>query len=141
VRNDGLSHGAAAYTLGAACPLKYDRRMVRICAWCHRYLGIKQSHQGGISHGICRPCTARQQWKQSPVLVVSAELKHVVPVLEELLRGEPAIRIVLERRNGDRRRSGERRAESRGSGGSRTDRRAGAGSRRALYLTRDDADS
>lgn len=110
--------------------------MVRVCAWCHRYLGIKHSHQGGISHGICAPCAARQRWKEAPVLVVSAELKHVVPVLAELLRGEPEIRIVLERRSGDRRAGGERREGQRAPDSSRTDRRGG-GSRRALYLTPD----
>jgi len=107
--------------------------MVRVCAWCHRYLGVKHSHQGGISHGICAPCAARQRWKVAPVLVVSPELKHVVPVLAELLRGEPEIRIVLERRDGDRRARRERRAGQRAPESSRTDRRGGS-SRRGLYL-------
>jgi hypothetical protein len=108
--------------------------MVRVCAWCHRYLGIKHSHQGGISHGICRPCMARQHWKEIPVLVVSPELKHVVPVLEELLRGKPEIRIVLERRSGDRRRAGERRTTQGEGAARRADRRGEPGSRRRLYL-------
>jgi hypothetical protein len=108
--------------------------MVRVCAWCHRYLGIKHSHQGGISHGICAPCAARQHWKEIPVLVVSPELKHVVPVLQELLRGEPEIRIVLERRSGDRRSSGERRKSQEATASRRTDRRGAPGSRRRLYL-------
>ena len=108
--------------------------MVRVCAWCHRYLGIKHSHQGGISHGICRPCMARQHWKETPVLVVSPALRHMVPVLEELLRGEPAIRIVIERRDGDRRRGGERRKAQGATSSRRTDRRRSPPSRRHLYL-------
>ena len=105
--------------------------MVRVCAWCHRYLGVKHPHQGGISHGICAPCAARQRWKETPVLVVSPELQHVVPVLQELLRGEPEIRIVLERRNGDRRSSGDRR-KSGGATARRAGRRGSNGSRRRL---------
>jgi hypothetical protein len=108
--------------------------MVRVCAWCHRYLGIKHSHQGGVSHGICRPCAARQHWKETPILVVSPTLRHMVPVLEELLRGEPEIRIVLERRNGDRRRGGERRKTQGATASRRTDRRGTPPSRRRLYL-------
>jgi hypothetical protein len=114
--------------------------MVRVCAWCHRYLGVKHSHQGGISHGICAPCAARQHWKETPVLVVSPELSHVVPVLKELLRGTPEIRVVLERRNGDRRNSGDRRKSGRAAA-RRADRRGSARSRRRLYLTTESAGS
>lgn len=110
--------------------------MVRICAWCHRYLGIKHSHQGGISHGICAPCAARQHWKEAPVLVVSPELKHVVPVLQELLRGKPEIQIVVERRNGDRRNGVERRRGPRAHASPHVDRRQVNGGRRGLRLTR-----
>jgi hypothetical protein len=110
--------------------------MVRVCAWCHRYLGIKHSHQGGISHGICAPCAARQRWEETPVLVVSPELRHVVPVLEELLRGKPEIRIVLERRTGDRRGSADRR-KSASAAARRAERRGSTRSRRRLYLTRE----
>jgi hypothetical protein len=104
--------------------------MVRVCAWCQRYLGTKHSHQGGISHGICRPCAARQHWTDVPVLVVSPTLEHCVPVLEELLRGKPEIRIVLERRNGDRRTGAERRRGKRLADSIRSDRRGGADPRR-----------
>jgi hypothetical protein len=104
--------------------------MVRVCAWCQRYLGIKHSHQGGISHGICRPCAARQHWKEVPVLVVSPDLRYCVPVLEELLRGKPEIRIVMEQRNSDRRSGAERRRGRRLADSARSDRRAGADPRR-----------
>jgi hypothetical protein len=110
--------------------------MVRVCAWCHRYLGTKHSHQGGISHGICGPCAARQHWKEAPILVVGRELTHVVPVLEELLRGKPEIQILVERRNGDRRNGDERRQTPRAQDSPQLDRRQASGSRRGLRLTR-----
>ena len=108
--------------------------MVRVCAWCQRYLGIKHPHQGGISHGICRPCSARQHWKEAPVLVVSPEMKHVIPVLEELLRGKPEILVMLERRNGDRRNGDERRKARRVEDSPRNDRRKGEDQRQRLRI-------
>jgi hypothetical protein len=108
--------------------------MVRVCAWCQRYLGIKHPHQGGISHGICRTCAARQQWKQAPVLVVSPELEHVLPVLEELLRGKPEIRVVLDRRGGERRNAAERRKAKRRPDVPRNDRRKGDDPRRGVQV-------
>lgn len=76
--------------------------MVTVCAWCQRYLGAREP-EPVISHGICEPCSARQKWADSPMIVVSRERADIHVVLEHLLRGEPAVRIVLDRRVADRR--------------------------------------
>jgi hypothetical protein len=96
--------------------------MVHICAWCERFLGIKEpagSH--AITHGICESCYERQSWSDVPTLVVSPERAHLLPVLSQLLRGAPEIKVVLDRRRADRRApaetavagGGERRQEDR----------------------------
>src|SRR3954462_2333709 len=78
--------------------------MVSVCAWCERFLGIKEPKSDStITHGICRTCFARQTWTETPVLVVSRERQHLVPVLEEMMRGIPEIRLVVDRRCQDRR--------------------------------------
>ena len=78
--------------------------MVTVCAWCERYLGPGDAGPG-VSHGICEPCAARQRWAEPPVVVVARHRADLREVLEHLLRGEPAVRIVVDRRIGDRRRS------------------------------------
>ncbi len=79
--------------------------MVSICAWCERFLGLKEPKTDPtITHGICKACFARQTWDDPPVLVVSREREHLVPVLEEMLRGVPEIQLVVDRRRADRRR-------------------------------------
>jgi hypothetical protein len=78
--------------------------MVTVCAWCERYLGPGVEGPG-VTHGICDPCAARQRWAERPVLVVARHRADLRDVLEQLLRGEPAVRIVVDRRVGDRRRS------------------------------------
>jgi hypothetical protein len=80
--------------------------MVTVCAWCERYLGAKEG-EIPVSHGICAPCTSRQKWSDTPVLVVSRERAELRGVLEHLLQGEPAIRVVVERRATQRRREGD----------------------------------
>jgi hypothetical protein len=77
--------------------------MVTVCAWCERFLGAKET-EPMVTHGICTPCAARQRWADAPVIVVSRERADLRPVLEHLLHGEPAIRVVVDRRAGDRRR-------------------------------------
>ena len=78
--------------------------MVTVCAWCERYLGAKET-EPPVSHGICAMCAARQRWSDTPVIVVSRDRADLRAVLEHLLHGEPAMRIVIDRRVGDRRRS------------------------------------
>jgi hypothetical protein len=60
-----------------------------------------------VTHGICGPCTARQHWSQPPTIVVASHRADLLPVLEHLLRGDPPIRLVLDRRAGERRRGRE----------------------------------
>ena len=78
--------------------------MVCICAWCERYLGVKEPLQSfEVSHGICSVCRARQELERPPTLVISKTRADALPVLEGLLKGTPAIPVVVDRRAGDRR--------------------------------------
>jgi hypothetical protein len=90
--------------------------MVTVCAWCERYLGSTMDAGPMVTHGICNPCSVRQRWVDPPIIVVARHRAEMSAVLEQLLRGEPAIRVVIDRRVGDRRgrggdpdRAGERR--------------------------------
>lgn len=82
--------------------------MVLVCAWCGKFMGMKDptsrpaSHPA-ISHGICLACSARQVWRDSPTLVVSRARRRVAPVLEELLHGTPKVHVVVDRRHEERR--------------------------------------
>ncbi len=78
------------------------RFMVTVCAWCERYLGPRDTP---VTHGICAACTARQHWHDHPVLVVSRHREALIPVLRHLLQGNPEVKIVLERRQDERRQS------------------------------------
>jgi hypothetical protein len=75
--------------------------MFTVCAWCDRYLG---SEDAEITHGICEACTARQHWRDSPVLVVAPHREAMVEVLRHLLQGRPEVTIVVDRRRHNRRR-------------------------------------
>jgi hypothetical protein len=80
--------------------------MVTICAWCQRFLGTKEPlADPSLTHGICRTCSLRQQLDGSPTLVVSRDRAGAVPFLMGLLNGMPEIRVVVDRRRGERRRS------------------------------------
>lgn len=78
--------------------------MVTVCAWCERYLGAQETEMP-VTHGICAPCTSRQRWSDTPVLVVSRDRADLQGVLQHLLQGEPAIRVVVDRRETHRRRA------------------------------------
>lgn len=78
--------------------------MITVCAWCERFLGAKGADPV-VTHGICEPCAARQRWPDAPTIVVARHRAEMHAVLQQLLRGEPAVRIVIDRRVGDRRRS------------------------------------
>lgn len=79
--------------------------MLCVCAWCEKYLGVKEPLGSfEVSHGICSVCRARQQIDDMPTLVISKNRAEALPVLEGLLRGTPAIPVVVDRRIADRRR-------------------------------------
>jgi hypothetical protein len=77
--------------------------MVTVCAWCERYLGAREADPP-VTHGICPPCFDRQRLSDTPVVVVSPHRADLRGLLQHLLRGEPAIRVVVDRRAGERRR-------------------------------------
>jgi hypothetical protein len=80
--------------------------MVTICAWCQKYLGTKEPlADPSLTHGICKTCAMRQQLGGSPTLVVSRERAEALPFLMGLLHGTPEIRVIVDRRQGERRRS------------------------------------
>lgn len=78
--------------------------MVTVCAWCQRYMGLKEPLDDPVvTHGICPTCSLRHQIGEMPTLVVAREWAHTLPVLRALLAGSPEIRLVLDRREGERR--------------------------------------
>jgi hypothetical protein len=79
--------------------------LVTVCAWCERFLGLRETADGGstLSHGICRACATRHQWAEPPTLVLCRQRADLQRVFQELLRGVPEIRIVVDRREGERR--------------------------------------
>ena len=79
--------------------------MVKVCAWCQKYLGVADSEDPlSISHGICPTCVARQQQGEMPTLVIPEKWADTLPLMEALLRGTPEIQVVVERRVANRRR-------------------------------------
>jgi hypothetical protein len=79
--------------------------MVRVCAWCERYLGVKDSETVPVTHGICVHCLTRQEWVDAPTLIVSREREPLLPLFRSLLRGAPEIQIIVDRRVAQRRRA------------------------------------
>jgi hypothetical protein len=78
--------------------------MVTVCAWCERLIGLVEPlEKAVVSHGICEACAARQGWRGSPTLVVSRRHAALVPVLSQLLRGQPTINVLVDRRSAERR--------------------------------------
>jgi hypothetical protein len=78
--------------------------MVTVCAWCERFLGLKDPKGSvEITHGICAACAARQDLAESATLVISRRRADTVPIFEELLKSIPEIRVVVDRRFNERR--------------------------------------
>jgi hypothetical protein len=103
--------------------------MITVCAWCQKYMGMKDPlADPAVTHGICNTCALRQRIGDMPTLIIAKERADTLPVLRALLTGTPAIRVVVDRREGERRRLAEAaEAERRAP---RTDRRQG----QSLYL-------
>jgi len=78
--------------------------MITVCAWCQRYMGTKDPLDvPTVTHGICGTCALRQQLGVMPTLVIAKEHAESLPVFEGLLTGVPEIRVVVDRRQGERR--------------------------------------
>jgi len=78
--------------------------MVTVCAWCQKYMGTKDPLDNPtVTHGICSTCALRQQLGVMPTLVISKEHAEALPVFQGLLTGVPEIRVVVDRRQGERR--------------------------------------
>jgi hypothetical protein len=78
--------------------------MVTVCAWCEKFLGLKDPKESAeITHGICAACAARQSLEAATV-VISRRRAETLPIFEELLRAVPEIRVVVDRRFDERRR-------------------------------------
>jgi len=73
--------------------------MIVVCAWCRKYLGNSEPLADAcVTHTICDTCRRRREWTGPATLVVKRERAHLAPVLRELLHGEPAIEVVVDRR-------------------------------------------
>jgi hypothetical protein len=80
--------------------------MVKVCAWCEKYMGSQEPlHNPDVSHGICDECVERESLGGAPVLVVRRDRSSAIPMLQTLLRGAPEIAIVVDRRAEERRRA------------------------------------
>jgi hypothetical protein len=78
--------------------------MFTVCAWCDRLMAKPPAAEVTlVTHGICAACAARQDWRDSPTLVVSRQHAHLAPVLSQLLRGEPHVNVLVDRRSAERR--------------------------------------
>ncbi len=79
--------------------------LVIVCAWCQRFLGVREAERSSaVSHGICRACMERRKWNEPPTLVVCRFRAELQPIFQEIVRGVPEIRVVVDRRQGERRR-------------------------------------
>lgn len=96
--------------------------MRRICAWCGIDLDLENASKGpeagkatanpltadpatkepsdssGVTSTICRRCANELAAYRKPVLVVSRDWARMYDQLVELLKGQPEIQVVLDRR-------------------------------------------
>jgi hypothetical protein len=78
--------------------------MVTVCAWCQKYMGMKEPlADPAVTHGICHTCALRQQIGEMPTLVIARERADTLAVFQGLLSGTPEIRVVVDRRERERR--------------------------------------
>lgn len=74
-----------------------------VCAGCQRYLGTSPPYRDlRVKHDLCAPCTLRER-RELATVVISRERADLVPLLRSLLRSQTDVRLVIDRRNGDRR--------------------------------------
>lgn len=80
--------------------------MTTVCSACQRYLGTQPPfHDKAILHGLCTPCEIRQQ-DELQVVVLTRERADSFPILNGLLRRKSELRVVIDRRQTERRRAG-----------------------------------
>lgn len=80
--------------------------MTTVCSACQRYLGTQPPfHDKAVLHGLCTPCEIRQQ-HELQVVVLTRERADSFPVLNGLLRRKSELRVVIDRRQMERRREG-----------------------------------
>ncbi len=87
--------------------------MLRVCAWCRLFLGLKRPlDRWEMTHGICRECEARFNTPPGPFLMATAPRILIVardPIALEaagelVARAGHSVRVLADRRQGDRRR-------------------------------------
>jgi hypothetical protein len=105
-----------------SCALSEENAMRRICAWCGTDLGAGNASKdpemkrpaveplagdagtGQPAHApeppstICRSCADDLAAYRKPVLVVSQDWARMYDQLVELMRGQPEIQVILDRR-------------------------------------------
>ena len=81
--------------------------MTIVCSACQRYLGTQPPfHDKAVLHGLCTPCEIRQQQHELQVVVLTRERADSFPILSGLLRRKSELRVVIDRRQAERRREG-----------------------------------
>ena len=77
--------------------------MVHVCAWCEKFLGVKEpADTSKVTHGICDACFAIQTselFAPASTLVLSQSRRDLLPLLQHALRDKPEIHVVLDRRS------------------------------------------
>jgi hypothetical protein len=82
-----------------------EAHMTIVCSSCQRYLGTQPPfHDKAVTHGLCTPCEIRQQ-HELQVVVLTKERADSFPVLNGLLRRKSELRVVIDRRQTERRRA------------------------------------
>jgi hypothetical protein len=75
-----------------------------VCGGCQRYLGTTPPYRDlRVKHDLCAPCALRER-RELATVVISKERADVLPLLRGLLRNQSDVRLLVDRRGGDRRR-------------------------------------
>jgi hypothetical protein len=105
--------------------------MVRVCAWCRRFLGLKRPlDRWDLTHSICGPCEDRLTAPRLPsaieppptrILIVSKDPMGLDAAGQLIARAGHSVLVIADRRHSDRR---SRRATATRDERRRVDRRA-----------------
>lgn len=93
--------------MGFANPggLGYDTALMRtLCAWCGTTIaeGVPGDHQ--VSHGICPRCAGEWRLGDSRYAVIPADRSFLYSEIQNAFQGIRGIQVILDRRQGERRR-------------------------------------